>query len=181
MRLSVLMALLLSAPGLLWAQTEPKDPLARARIFYNQRQFDSAIVAADEARPDRPDAADLIAARAYLERFRNSAAADDLLNARIRLRRINPERFTMRERGEFIIGLGEALYFDNIPGAAADLFASVLDGSQDFDMGGRERVLDWWATAMDTQARPQADPGRRLYQEIRERMRAELAMNPGSA
>jgi len=52
---------------------DPKDPLAHARTLYNQRQFDAAIAAADvEGRrtPDRADSADLIVARAYLERGR---------------------------------------------------------------------------------------------------------------
>src|SRR5215831_8456784 len=60
------------------------DPLAKARQLYNQRQFDAAIEAAEQAHytPALADGADLIAARAYLERFRVSAVADDLTNAR---------------------------------------------------------------------------------------------------
>src|SRR5262245_38905179 len=44
------------------------DPLTRARLLYNQRQFQDAVVAAELARrtPARADAADLVAARAYL-------------------------------------------------------------------------------------------------------------------
>src|SRR5438128_9346727 len=63
------------------------DPLARARLLYNQHQFEAAVSAAEQARlvPARADAADLIAARAYLERFRQSAATDDLANAHERL------------------------------------------------------------------------------------------------
>jgi len=50
------------------------DPLARARLLYNQGQFEAAVNAAEHARltPARADAADLVAARAYLERFRAS-------------------------------------------------------------------------------------------------------------
>ena len=68
------------------------DPLAEARQLYNQRQFAAALTAAERARltPALADRADLIAARAYLERFRESAAPDDLTNARERLRRIDP-------------------------------------------------------------------------------------------
>src|SRR5215471_14916691 len=42
------------------------DPLARARVLYNQHQFDAAVNEAEKARviPSRADAADLIAARA---------------------------------------------------------------------------------------------------------------------
>src|SRR5579872_5181496 len=90
------------------------DALAKARQLYNQHQYQAAVNAAEQARltPARADAADLIAARAYLERFRDSAASDDLTNARERLRRIDPQRFDPRERLEYIVGLGEALYLD---------------------------------------------------------------------
>ena len=55
------------------------DPLARARQLYNLGQFEQAINAAEQARltPARADAADLVAARAYLERFRVSEASDE--------------------------------------------------------------------------------------------------------
>src|SRR6476659_1985582 len=100
---------------------DDKDPLARARLLYNRREFEAAIVAADQARltPARADNADLIAARAYLERFRESEADNDLTSARERLRRIDPRRFGSRERVEFIVGLGETLYLDGTYGAAA--------------------------------------------------------------
>src|SRR5215470_37423 len=103
------------------------EPLARARLLYNQRQFVDAINAAEQARhnPARADSADLIAARAYLERYRDSAASDDLTNARERLRRLNPERFGPRERTEYIVGLGETLYFDSAYGAGVQVFESV--------------------------------------------------------
>src|SRR5216683_2812422 len=80
------------------------DPLARARLLYNQGQFEAAINAAEQARltPARADAADLVAARAYLERFRLSATPADLTNARDRLRRIDPLRFAPRERVEYV-------------------------------------------------------------------------------
>ena len=57
-----------------WLAADSRDPLDRARALYNQRQFEAALTAADEARklPEQADGADLIAARAYLERFRES-------------------------------------------------------------------------------------------------------------
>src|SRR5260370_42617882 len=107
-----------------------EDPLTRARLLYNQRQFEEAVNAAEQARlmPAFADLADLVAARAYLARFRESAASDDLTNARDRLRRLDPLRFPPRERGEYIVGLGEALFFDESFGAAAAGFDSVLLG-----------------------------------------------------
>src|SRR5690242_6873733 len=135
------------------------DPLAKARQLYNQQLFEAAVDAAEQARrvPGHADAADLVAARAYLERFRTSAATDDLANARLRLRRLDPIKFEPRERTEYVIGLGEALYFDGAFGAAADVFESVLRGPESIATDNRERVLEWWADALDRDARPRPD------------------------
>jgi len=163
---------------------DSKDPLVRARLLYNQRLFEAAISSADEARrkPERADSADLIAARAFLERYRESAAAEDLTSARDRLRRIDPERLGARERTELVIGLGEALFFDDSAGAAAGVFESVLSGSGPLDADSRERVLDWWASALDRDARQGVESERSgTYQRIRDRMLAELGTNPSSA
>jgi tetratricopeptide (TPR) repeat protein len=160
------------------------DPLARARLLYNQKQFEAAVTAAEQARATaaHADAADLIAARAYLERFRMSAASDDLTNARDRLRRIDPQRFTPRERTEYVIGLGEALFFDGNYGAAADVFDSLLQSRDGSTAEARDRVLDWWATAMDRQAKPRPEMDRQaVYQQIRTRMSEELAVRPASS
>ena len=150
------------------------DPLARARLLYNQRQFDEAVSAAEQARqlPAHADLADLVAARAYLERFRESAATDDLANARDRLRRLDPARFPPRERAEYIVGLGEALFFDDSYGAAAAVFDSVLLSGESMASEARERVLDWWATSVDREAKPRPEIERQsVYQRIRTRMR----------
>lgn len=161
----------------------PQDPLAKARQLYNQREFDAAIIAAEQARlvPVRADAADLVAARAYLERFRQSGAADDLTNARDRLRRLNPDRFVPAERSEYLVGLGVALYFDGSFGAAATMFESVLQSGDLRTSSARERVLDWWATAVDHDTRPRPDMDRQVvYQKMRARFSDELAERPGS-
>jgi len=160
------------------------DPLARARQLYNQQQYEAAVNAAEQARltPARVDAADLIAARAYLERFRSSQASDDLTNARLRLRRLDPARFEPSERTEYLVGLGEALYFDGAYGAAADIFDSVLRGGDLIAADQRERVLDWWADALDHDARPRPDIDRQaVYRRIRVRMDEELALRPGNS
>jgi hypothetical protein len=162
---------------------DSKDPLDRARTLYNQRQFEAAVSAADEVRklPQQASGADLIAARAYLERFRQSSSSDDLVHARERLRGINPERFSLRERIEFIVGLGEALYFEGSSGAAAAVFESVLVSGGDLTDDARERVLDWWASALDQDARPRPEIERQsVYQRVRDRMALELAANPAS-
>jgi hypothetical protein len=177
----VLACLLLLATS---AAAQPRDPLFRARSLYNQRQFQEAVEAAEEAGriPSLTAAADLIAARAYLEHYRETGTPSDLVSARERLRRINTERFTVRERNEFIVGLGEMLFFDDAAGAAAQVFETVLASSDELALEGRERVLDWWASALDRYARPRPDLERQVvYQKIRDRMTAELADNPANS
>jgi hypothetical protein len=159
------------------------DPLAKARQLYNQRQFQAAVEAAEQARliAARADAADLVAARAYLERFRDSAASDDLTNARERLSRLNPERLAPRERIEYIVGLGETMYFDGAYGASAMVFDSVLQGVDILSGPARDHVLDWWATAMDLDTRPRPEIDRQLvYQRMRAKLEGELAEHPAS-
>jgi len=175
-----------AAVALVLAAVRPSfadDPLARARLLYNQKQFEAAVTAAEQARalPARADAADLVAARAYLERYRASQASDDLTNARDRLRRIDPQRFAPRERMEYVVGLGETLYFDGAYGAAATVFDSVLQSRDAASADARDRVLDWWATAMDREAKPRPDMDRQtVYARIRTRMEEELALRPAS-
>jgi hypothetical protein len=163
---------------------DPPDPLTQARTLYNQRQFDQAIAAADRARssPASIHRADLIAARACLERYRESAAAEFLDQARERLRRLSPDRFDARERAEFIVGLGEALYFEESFGAAAEIFESALDAAGTLTGPARERVLDWWAIAVDRDTwNDTPDSLREGQRRILQRMRDELETNPGSA
>lgn len=182
MRRRLLLGLLVFA-GLGGAADAADDPLARARQLYNERRFELAVQAAEEARtPDRTDSVDLIVARASLERFRESASDDDLTTARERLRRLNPERLNTGERTEYLVGLGEHLYLEGSAGAAAAIFDSVLASKHPLSDAARERILDWWATALDRDARPRTELDRLpRYQRIADRMRDELALNPNSA
>lgn len=163
---------------------DPKDPLEPARVLYNQRQFQEAIAAAEEVvqqLPSRADSANLVAARAYLEQYRETAVPADLASARDRLRSLNPGTFTPTERIEFVIGLGEILFFDGAPGAAAAIFGSVLAGPETLSPVARDGLLDWWASSVDRDARRQPDIERRaIYQRVLDRMQLEVAANPGS-
>jgi hypothetical protein len=97
------------------------------------------------------------------------------------LRRLDPKAFTSRERGELIIGLGETLFFDKSYGAAANMFESALESREQQPADSRERVLDWWATAVDRDAWPRPEIERQLaYQRIRSQMRDELTIDGGS-
>jgi len=179
------LTLLAGAVIALWtgAASAGDDPLVRARLLYNQRQFEAAVNAAEQARlmPGRADAADLVAARAYLERFRDSAASDDLTNARERMRHLDQLHFDTRERVEYIVGLGETLFFDGAYGAASTVFDSVLKSGMPMTAEARERVLDWWATSIDRDAKPRSEIERQAaYQRIRVRMEDDLASHPGS-
>lgn len=179
---SVLVALIAAGAGPPAIAADPKEALARARTLYNERKFESAIAAAEESRafPELTDSADLVVARSYLERYRESASPDDLNNARERLRRLDPQRLSGRERIEFVVGLGAALFFDGSAGAAAEIFESVL-ASFEITPDARERVLDWWASALDRDVRPRSEFARQeVYAKIRDRMRLEIAAHPGS-
>src|SRR5262245_16014722 len=182
------MALVAGQVLLAVASRAAEDPLARARVLYNLHQFDAAVSEAEKARltPSRADAADLIAARAYLERFRQSAASDDLTNGRERLRRLDPQHLDSRERAEYIVGPGETLYLDGEFGAAAAIFDSVLLGPDTPATAARERALAWWADAVDRDTRQRLASNSGIdrsasYRRIRERMESELASHPANA
>lgn len=183
-RLALLLAFL-AGVGVTMAAADDRATadLARARQLYNMRDFAGAVTAAEAARtaPERTDSANLISARALLERFRESASPDDLTSARERLRSLSPERLADGERLEYVVGLGETLYFEDAPGAAAQVFESVLDTQPALLVDGRDRVLDWWASAVESQARSRPEVERQaLYRGVRTRMRKELATRPVS-
>jgi len=74
------------------------------------------------------------------------------------------------------------LFFDSAYGAAATVFDSVLKSGASLGAEARERVLDWWATALDRDARPRPDMDRQaMYQRMRTRLEEELAVRPGSS
>jgi hypothetical protein len=158
--------------------------LARARALYNAGTYSEAIEAASAARsePEFADAAALVMARSYLERFRENGDSADLVTARDTLATIRSASLTPRDQVDLLIGLGQALYLSESFGAAAELFETALDRSPLLGAPDRLRLLDWWATALDreAQARP---PDRRthLAGRIAVRMEDELRTDPGNA
>ncbi len=178
---AAVMAVLLVAAGAFAA--EP-TPLARARMLYNTGDYDGAIAAAVMARTQRAaaDAAALVEARAHLERYRRAADPMDLASAREALNMIRAGMLSPRDQVDFLVGLGQSLYFTDLFGAAADLFDTALERGALLTDHDRVQLLDWWATALDREAQA-ATPERRarLNARIAERMDAELRRDPGSA
>ena len=160
------------------------DPLAEARRLYNLGQYDNAAKVAREALKlaAMADGARLILGRIYLEEYRRSADFDNLMQARESLRAVNTQGLERRERVELAIGLGEALFLEDRFGPAAELFERALDSSQVLGPDAHERLLDWWASAVDRLALTgPRDAREAIYARIVSRMEKELAADPGSA
>jgi tetratricopeptide (TPR) repeat protein len=154
-----------------------------ARQLYNQGRYQQAIEAANHLRATSPaDAATLLLARSYLEQFRKTTDRANLVAARQALVEVRPAGLTPRDRTDYLVGLGEALYLDDDFGPAAALFESVLGRAQELGPQTFDRVFDWWATSLDRQAQSGATDNRgEVYQAIRDRAVLELGRMPESA
>jgi hypothetical protein len=165
------------------AQAAAQPGLDPARQLYNQGHYDQAIEAANRLRTTPlADAANLLIARSYLEQFRKTTDEAKLVAARQTLVDVRPIGLTGRDRTDYLIGLGEALYLDDEFGPAAALFDSVLGRSEELQPETFDRVFDWWATSLDRQAQSGATDDRdEVYRAIRDRAIVELGRMPGSA
>jgi tetratricopeptide (TPR) repeat protein len=166
------------------APVRAADPLADARRLYNLGQYDMAATQAREAMkvPATMESARLVLGRVLLERFRRTADAADLNEAREALRAVNPEALDRRERAELTVGIGQWFFLDDRFGPASELFDRALDSSSDLGPAAHERVLDWWATALHRQALSgPRDTRAAIYSRIFERMEKELAADASSA
>lgn len=176
-----LMAALLVAVAL---PASAADPIIEARRLYNLGQYEAAERLAREAASVAATAntAQVVLGRIQLERYRRSADPADLNGARASLRSVDSGDLDERDRVELMIGFAEALYLEDRFAAAAELFESIFDRSAMLGASAYERVLDWWATAVDRQAQrlPLAERIR-LYGRIKDRMHAEVLDTPGSA
>jgi hypothetical protein len=171
-------ALALLLPGPAFAQSD----LERARAFYNAGQFEESIAAATAAksRPAAAASATLIAARARLERFRRSKDPQDLIAARADLISLNPGGLAPQEAIEWQIGLGTALFLDDQPGPAAEMFKTVLPTARErLPAIEFEKLLEWWASTMSRVAEVLSGSARKdAYMAMHSALRDELDRNP---
>ena len=159
-----------------------EDPLVRAHRAYNAAQYDTAIVAAREARkqPDRSNAAAVVLARALLDRFRAGSVLSDLDDARTVLAEVRPAELAPRDYVAFLMGLGLMWYHDGCDAGcfntAAEFFAQTLDRMTSPDLGDRDVVFEWWANSLDRHALYSPDADRPVaYRRILERAERERA------
>jgi tetratricopeptide (TPR) repeat protein len=176
-------AAVLAAPALARAAEHPA--LAQARALYNAADYDGAIVSAASARLDiaSSNAAALVAARAYLERYRlRTSDPADLTAAREALGTVRAALLKPRDQIDLLVGLGQALFLGEEFGAAAELFDTALGRVSMLPARDQWLLLDWWASALDREAqRLPVDRRAPLLARVSERMEAELRTDPGNA
>jgi tetratricopeptide (TPR) repeat protein len=179
--LLTLWALTLLSPASAAAQSH----LEHARTLYNSGQFDEAIAAATTAGKSASAAssAALIIARARLERFRKSGDPEEFATARAELASLNPHNLGPQELIEWQIGIGTALFLENQPGSAAEIFTTVLPSARArLPQPQFDRLLEWWGAAMSQLADTATGEARKhSYELLGSDARLELERNPLSA
>jgi hypothetical protein len=181
-RTSAVLGLILSV--LVPVAAQGQDPNLEARRLYNAGQYEEAERVARTAleEPSSANSARVVFGRILLERYRQSAAPEHLAEGRASLRSVDPRMLDPRERIELTLGFAEALFLEDRFAAAAELFDPAVDASARLALPGHDRVLDWWATALDRYAQTRPLPERNaIYGRISRRMSEELARNIGSA
>jgi hypothetical protein len=177
-RTIVCAVLLAVSPAAAWAQSD----LERARAFYNAGQFDEAIAVAELAkhRASAAPSATLIAARALLERFREQGNSEDLTTARGNLMTLNPRLLAPQEIIEWQIGVGTALFLENQPGPAGDMFSTVLPSARGkLPAAEYDKLIEWWAGALSRVAEAQTGAARKdAYAAMHSAVRVELERDP---
>jgi hypothetical protein len=170
------------------AQVPSPDPLLRARQAYNERKYDAAVGAAREAErnPGTANAARVVLGRALLDRGRSTAdGVADFDAARRAFASVRPAELGIRDRVDFLVGLGVSLFHDGcVDGCfsgAAEFFDQALDRAAAAG-ADREAIFEWWANALDQQALHAQDLDRpMLYRRILARAEAERAAREDSA
>jgi hypothetical protein len=182
-RISMTAGLLLALAVCPAAAQKKVDSVAVARLAYNEGNLDAAIEAAQSAMADPRTSAEarIIVGRALIERYRRTAQPPDLEAARTTLLEAGATPLPALLRVEWLIGAAQTLYFEDQFGAAATLLGSLLaDPRSDQSVpGGRDRLLDWWATAEDRVAQTRETSARRIeYTRLSRRLAEELERDP---
>ncbi len=175
---AALAVLLFACPAVAAAQSD----LEKARALYNAGQLDASIAAAAVAKhkPAAASSATLISARARLERFRQTNDPNELIAARADLGSLNPAMLAPQEIIEWQVGLGTALFLDNQPGPAAEMFITVLPTARGrLPAAELDKLLEWWASTLSRVAESQSGAARKeAYGSMLSAVRAELERNP---
>ena len=152
--------------------------VADARDRYNDGQFDDAIATASAVWQETgSDAAAVVLARAKLERFRALEEPSDLNEARVLLRAVDPSKLSHTEQVEWEIGVASTLYLQGLYGPASELLDRLLR-QPGLTQGNRDRLLDWWASAVDRVAQEQPlDRRVRTYERLTERLETALGQD----
>ena len=170
--------LVLVCPLLAAAQND----LERARALYNAGQFDESIAAAAivKAKPAAEASATLIAARARLERFRQKGDPQDLGAARTDLVSLSPRNLAPQEIIEWQIGLGTALFLENQPGPAAEMFSTILPTARArLSPAELDKLVEWWASTVARVAESLTGAARKeAYAAMLRAVRDEIERNP---
>jgi hypothetical protein len=170
------LVVLLSGPAA--AQSD----LERARALYNSGEFDASIVAATAAkvRPSAAASVTLITARARLERFRQNNDQAELAAARTELVSLNPHTLAPQELIEWQVGLGTALFLDDQPGPAAEMFTTVLPTAREkLPAVEYDKLLEWWATTLSRVAESHSSgPRKDAYAAMLSAVRREVERDP---
>ncbi|HEY7185707.1 MAG TPA: hypothetical protein VH436_04125 [Vicinamibacterales bacterium] len=172
--------------GLMTGAASAAEPpaLAKARNLYNEGNYEGAIDAAAVSRRQAgwADQSALVIGRSYLELYHQRADPKDLAAAREALGTVRKDALTPRDQVDLIIGMGLALYREEVFGAAANLFDTALTRGSVLSPRDRRQLLDWWASALDRQAQAgPADRRRAMFERIGARMDDELKQDPGSS
>ncbi len=172
---ALLAAVALSHPTAAWGA----DVLAAARQAYNEGHYDAAIQSARAAAEDEKSATEarVVLGRALIERYRQTGRPEDLAEARQVLVISGGTALAEPLRSEWLVGSAQALFFEGAFGAAATLFTTLIDDPRAAATvpGGRERLLDWWATASDRAAQARDGHARKAeYSRLDARLEQEL-------
>ena len=180
----VISGMVVAAVLLLWGTAARAQDLTRAHQLYNEGRYAEAIEAATQAQavPAARHAAGVVLARAHLERFRDVGDPTDLVAARAALSAVQVAGLPARVRVDYLFGLGQALFFDNSTGAAAELFASATADAWAVDAALGEAMTDWWGSAVERELDGQpSDVRRERFRLLADRMRHELAQHATAA